>query len=128
MSANRPLREVAVHDLALLVSGFRLQLLDFRIDVTVDEKQIEPAVAIEIEEPDAPAEPARVHADSGRERAILAQAAAGIRVERRGIAGEVRLEDVHPAVAVVVAHGHAHPRLRLAVLAVRAARPPRRYR
>ena len=65
--------QVAIHDLALFVAGFGLELADFRIDVAVDEEQIEPAVAVEIEKADAPAEPPRVEAEAARERAILAQ-------------------------------------------------------
>src|SRR5438128_1899415 len=57
-----------------------------------------------------------------REGAILAQAPAGVGVQRGRIAREVRLEDVHRPVAIVVADGDAHPGLRLAVLAVGASR------
>ena len=77
---------------------------------------------IEIEEADAPSEPARVEADAAGERAVLAEALAGVRVQRRRVAGEVGLEDVDRAVAVVVADRDAHAGLRLAVLAVGAAR------
>ena len=43
-SSKRPLPQVAVDDLALLVARLGLQLLDFRIDVAVHEEEIEPAV------------------------------------------------------------------------------------
>ena len=66
-SSNRPFREIAIDDLPLLVSGLGLQPLDLGIDVAVDEEQVEPAVVIEIEEPDAPPEPARVQADRRRQ-------------------------------------------------------------
>src|SRR3954471_16341377 len=89
--------------------------------MAVDEKEIEPAVAVEIEKADAPAEPARIDADAAGERTVVARAVAGVRVERGGIAGEIRLEHVHRPIAIVVADGEAHARLRLAVLAVGAA-------
>src|SRR4029079_12770773 len=113
---------VWLDDLPLLVAGFGLELPHFGVDVAVDEEEIEPSVVIEIDERGAPAEPARVHADARGKRAVVAQAAAAVLVERRRVAGEVRLEDVHRAVAIVVADGDAHARLRLAVLAVGAAR------
>src|SRR4030095_13727360 len=116
------LAAVAIDDLALLVSGFGRDLPDFRIHVAVREEQIEPAVVVEIDERGAPPEPPRVQADAGREGAILAEPVAGVGIQRRRIAGEVRLEDVQGAVAIVVADRDAHAGLRLAVLAVGAAR------
>ena len=113
--------EVAVDDLALLVARLGLEPLDLGIDVAVDEEEIEPAVVVEIDEADAPAEPARVEADAGGERAVVAEALAAVRVQRRGVAGEVGLEEIDRAVAVVVADRDAHAGLRLAVLAVGAA-------
>ena len=65
--------QVAVDDLALFVAGLGLDLANLGIDVTVDEKQIEPAVAVEIDETDAQPEPARVEPEAGRERAVLAE-------------------------------------------------------
>src|SRR4051812_12054408 len=51
---------VAIHDLALFVSRFRFHLAHFGIDVAIGEKQIEPAVVVEIGESSAPPEPARI--------------------------------------------------------------------
>jgi hypothetical protein len=113
--------EVPVDDFALLVARFGLEAINFRIDMSVDEKEIEPAVVVEIDKADAPAEPPRVEADAAGKRTILTGALAGVGVERRGVAGEVRLEDVERAVAIVVADRDAHSRLRLSILAVGAA-------
>ena len=41
---------VAIDDLALLVAGLGLQLLDLGIDVAVDEEEVEPAVVVEVDE------------------------------------------------------------------------------
>ena len=60
--------------------------------------------------------------DAAGERPVLAESLAEVGVQRRGVAGEVRLDDVDGAVAIVVADAHAHAGLRLAVLAVGAAR------
>src|SRR5262245_29653398 len=116
-----PVAQVAIDDLPLLIRRLGLDLLDLRVDVAIDQEQIEPAVEIEIEEADTPAEPARVEADAAREGAVLAQAVAAVRVERRRVAGEIGLEDVDRAVAIVVAEREPHPGLRLAVLAVSTA-------
>ena len=113
--------EVAVHDLALLVARLRLDPLDLRIDVAIDDEEVEPAVVVEIDEADAPSEPAGVQPDAGGERPIVAEALAAVGVQRRGVAGEVGLEEIDGAIAVVVADRDAHPGLRLAVLAVGAA-------
>ncbi len=111
---------VAVHDLPLFVRGFRRNMADLRIHVSVGEEDVEPAVVVEVGEAGAPPQPPRVHAEPGVERPVLAEAVAAVRVERRGVAGEVRLDDVERAVAVEVADADAHARLRLAVLAERA--------
>ena len=89
--------------------------------MAVHQEQVEEPVQVEIDERHAPPEPARVAADAGGERPVVAQAGARVGVERRGVAGEVGLEDVDAAVAIVVADGDAHARLRPAVLAVGAA-------
>ena len=68
-----PVAEVAIDDFALLVAGFGLELPHLGIDVAVDEEQIEPAIAVEIEEADAPAKPARVEAEAAGERAVFAR-------------------------------------------------------
>src|SRR6185503_15662205 len=65
-------------------------------------------------------EPAAVQPQTRVERSVLAVAASGVRVERGGIAGEVRLQDVEPAVPVEISHADTHAGLRLAVLAVGA--------
>ena len=114
--------QIAIHDLPLLVAGLGLETLDLRVDVAVDEEQVEPAVLVEIEEPDAPPEPPRVQADAARKRPVLAQPLPVVGVQRRRVAGEIGLEDVDGPVAIVITDRDAHAGLRFAVLAVGAAR------
>ena len=113
--------QVQIHHLPLLVAGFGLQLRDLGIHVSIGQKQIRPAVVVEIDPAGAPAEPARVDADAGGERAVLAESVARVRIQRRRVARKVRLEYVHRSVAIVVADRDAHAGLWLAVLAVGAA-------
>ena len=113
--------EIAIDDLALLVTRFGLELNHFRINVAVGQKQIQPAVVVEVDPARAPSQPPRVDADSSRKRPILAVPVARVGVERRRVAGEIRFEHVHRPVAIVVADGDAHAGLRLPVLTVRAA-------
>ena len=112
--------EIAVHDLALLVSGFGRELLHLRIDMTVGEEQVQPAVVVEVQEGSPPAQPPGVDAHAAHEGPVVAVAVPAVAVQRRGVPGEVGLEDVHEPVAVVVANRDTHPRLGLAVLAERA--------
>src|SRR5262245_36787377 len=123
---ERALTLVLIEDFALRVAGLGGQLLDFGVDVAVDQEDVEPAVVVEIHEPAAPAEEARIDADAGGEGHVVeAQAGrlhAKVAVERRGVAGEVGLEDVEQPVAVVIADAHAHSGLRLSVTAVSRAR------
>ena len=55
-------------------------------------------------------------------------AAAVVAVERRHLLGEVRADDVEPAVGIVVAHADAHAGERDAILVERACRPAPRSR
>src|SRR3954470_12735944 len=71
---------VAIHDLALFVSRLRLHLAHFRIHVAIGQKEIEPAVIIEIGESSAPPEPSRIQANARRKCPVVAKPRAGIRV------------------------------------------------
>ena len=66
--------QVLIHEaFTLLITSLRLELRDFGVDVTVDQKQIQPAVGIEIDEADSPAKPSRIEADAAPERPVLTQ-------------------------------------------------------
>ena len=52
--------QILVEQLALRVSGFGFQLLDFRIDVAVTDQDVGPAVVIHVEKSAAPAQELRV--------------------------------------------------------------------
>ena len=86
-------------------------LRDLRVDVAVREQDVRPAVVVEVEEVDAEAEVLPVHAEAGAQARLL-EGAAVVAVERRHLLGEVRPDDVQPAVAVVVADADAHARER----------------
>src|SRR3954447_3946145 len=91
---------VAIHDLALFVSRFRFHLAHFGIDVAVGEKEIEPAVIIEVDETGAPPEPARIQPDARGECPVVAEPGTGIRIQGRRVAGKIRLEDIHRPIAI----------------------------
>src|SRR5581483_9524285 len=55
-----------------------------------------------------------IHADAARISAVLESGVTKIGVERVSIAREIRLYNVQFPVAIVVANGNAHARLRLA--------------
>src|SRR4051812_1210432 len=80
--AEPSIPQVAINDLRLLVCRLRFQRIDFRVDVAVDQEEIEPAVVIEVEESSTPAEPACVDADAAREGPVFTPSAAGVRVKR----------------------------------------------
>ena len=93
-SWNRPVRRLRYTTFRCLYPASVLMTLDLGVDVTVDEEQVEPAILVEIQEPDAPPEPAGVHADASRKRPVFARPLPVVGVQRRRIAGKVGLEDV----------------------------------
>ena len=105
--------QVAIEIFVFGVFQIGVRPVDFRIDVAVRHQNVEPAVVIHVEEADAPAEQARIDAQTAWIGAVFEVAVAEIRVQRIGVAGEVCFDDVEVAVAVVVADGDAHAGLRL---------------
>ena len=103
-----PVAFVVVDDALLLEVGVRKPLLDFWIHVTVDLNDVRPAVVIVIYEPAAPADVIVVHADSGSEGDVAEGTVAVVVKEVTGIISEVGLENVKPAVSVVVRHPDSH--------------------
>ena len=63
--------QVAVEIFALGVGGVHLGAVDLGIDVAVGDKDVEPAIVIEVDEADAPAEKARVDAQAGLVGAVV---------------------------------------------------------
>ena len=107
--------QIAIEILALGVGRIHLRAIDLGIHVAVGDEDVEPAIVIDVDEADAPAEQARIDAEACLVGAIVERAVAEIHKERIGIAGEIGLHDIEHAVAVVIANGNAHAGLRLAV-------------
>ena len=70
--------------------------------MTVDDEEIGPAVVVDVGEHGAPAEGVGVDAEAGWEGYVGEGAVAVSVVEGGGVVGEVGLEEVEVAVAVVV--------------------------
>ena len=96
--------------------------------MAVYDQQIREAVIVDIREHRAPAERVQVDPQTGRERHIGKRPVAVRVVERGGIVGEVRLEEVEVPVAVIVGGGRAHASLLAAVFVEGRARVRRRHR
>src|SRR5216684_1594874 len=107
--------KIAVEQLPLGIASLGLQLLDFRVDVSVAYKDVRPAVVVEIKEAAAPAQKLRVRTQACRESCVFKTSAAQIVVERGRVAGEVGLDQVEISVQIIVGGGNSHAGLRLAV-------------
>src|SRR5258706_3363970 len=83
--------------------------------MAVADQNVRPAIVIEVEKAAAPAQKLRVCAQACCEGCILEVAATEVVVERRRIAGEVRLYEVEIAIEIVVGGGDAHAGLGLAI-------------
>ena len=89
--------------------------------MAVHQQQVGPAIVVEVEEHGSPAKILGVQAEASSGRRISEGSGFVVVQQRRGVVGEVGLEDVEPAVAVVVGHRRAHSRLRAAVFIERGA-------
>lgn len=98
------------------VPASRINLFDVVEHVTLRDKQIFPAVIVEIGPTHAPAGAARRDArQPGCQARVAKQTTALIVIERVDLAGEVGHDQVGAAVVVVVAEVGAHPGVRFAV-------------
>ena len=113
--------QIPVHEPRILERLAEVVLVDLRIDVAIDLDDVGPAVVVVVDKPAAPCDIIVVDADAGVERQIGESSVAVVVIEVAGVVGEVGLEDIEPAVAVVVGHGHAHACLLVAVVVVGAA-------
>ena len=103
--------------------------IHFGVDMPVGAKQIRVTVVIVVEESGGPAEIRnRGLADTRRVGDVGKQALAVVVKEDVIVVGESGDEDVHPAIAVVVAHGHTHAGHFLAVAGIRDTRRNTRFR
>ncbi len=90
--------------------------VDFGIDVAVDEEQIGPAVIVEIEKHDAPAEILRVQSKPGGKGFVVEGAVAVVAVKRGSVVGEIGFEKVEFPVAVIIRNSRSHASLLAAVV------------
>src|SRR6266480_1615623 len=99
--------------------------LDLGIDVSVDLHNVGPAIVVVVEKSATPSHVPVIDSNAGGERDIGESSVSVVVIEIAGVVGKVRLEDVEPAIAVVVGDSDSHARLLVAIVAVSA---PRRHR
>ncbi len=88
----------------------------------VDLHNVRPTVVVVIEEAAAPRHVLVVDPDARREGHVAKSPIAIVAIKVAGVVGKVGLENVEPAVAIVIGHADAHARLLVAVFAVGDAR------
>ena len=108
---------------SLLEEGFgEMSVVDTRIDVSVRDEDVLPAVVIDIKEGRSPPQVLGVHRQVGADGLVAEKHLAFVAIQGMGVTGEVRLEEIEVAVPVVVAGGDSHARLFHAVEVVGRAR------
>src|SRR5947208_16930116 len=88
---------------------------------TIVMQDVQPAGNIEINEAATPSNVLVVDADARGECNVTKGSVAVVVIEVARVVGEVGLENIKPAVAVIIGDGNAHSGLFVAVLAVGAA-------
>ena len=114
--------QVPIDEARILESLADLVASNLGIDVTVDLHEVGPAIVVVVDEAAAPGHVLVIDADAGGESDVGESSVAVVVIKVAGIVGEVGLENIEPAVAVVIADGHAHAGLLVAILAVGASR------
>lgn len=98
-----------------------LVIVDLGINMAVDLDDVGPAVVVIVDEAAAPRHVVAVYANAGCESDVAEGSIAVVVVQVARVVGEVGLEDVEPAIAVVVGYRNTHPSLFMAVVVVGAA-------
>src|SRR5580658_10251677 len=93
---------------------------DFRVYVSVHLKNIRPSVVVVIDERAAPRNVPVVNPDSRGKRCVGKSPIAVVAIEVASVVREVRLKNIEPSIAVVIADRNTHPCLLVAVFAVGA--------
>src|SRR5689334_425066 len=96
-------------------------VFNFWINVSVGDENVRPAIVIIIEETSTPAQVFDVRAESSVERPKAKVSIALIAVEVRHVVLKVCLQDIQPAVTVVISGGDSHTRLLAPILVIREA-------
>src|SRR5439155_26159540 len=89
--------KIVVDGFGLAIADVQIQALNFRVDVAARHKDIRPAVVVEVKEAASPAQIPGIGPEPGRERYVVVKPVACVVIERCGVFGEVRLEDIEPA-------------------------------
>src|SRR5215510_5352947 len=98
-----------VQKILLMELRFRMALaFKFRVNMPIGNKDVRPAVVIIIEEAAAPAQIFQIETQFGVESSEGEAAVVLVAIEIRHIIFKVRLENVEPAIAIVVGRGNAH--------------------
>src|ERR1035438_1412661 len=119
-----PISEVAIDDACFPERLTYVLLINGRVNVAVYLQDVRPAIVVVIKETASPLDSLGIEFHAGLKCHFCVGSVAIVVVEVRRIVCEIGLEDIEPAVAVVIRHTHAHAGLLDAVLAVRA---PRHY-
>src|ERR1700732_2949317 len=108
--------EIFVDYTRVFVSLAEVVFVDLRIDVSVDLNDVLPAVVVVVDKATSPGYVAIVDANAGCRGQIAEGPVAVVVIEVAGVIGEVGLEDVEPAVTVVIGQGDTHSCLLVAVV------------
>src|ERR1019366_5303036 len=93
-----------------LVAGVNVDVLavDFREYVAVHHHEPLPAAVLEVQEGATPVYETRVSRQPRGHRNVVKLAVARVAIEQRALVGEVRAENVEPAVPVIIGRGKPH--------------------
>src|SRR5947199_10608939 len=107
--------QVSLEQLALRISGFGFELLDFWIYMPVTDQDVWPAIVVHIKKSAAPAKVLRVRAEAGGKSCIFKIRAAEVVIKRRRVAREISFNDIEIAVHLVCRLLLEKTNLRLAI-------------
>src|SRR5205807_2678720 len=94
---------------------------DFGVDVPVDLHDVGPAVIVVIDEAASPSNVASIDSEARGKANVTEAAIAVVVVDVDSVVGEVGLENVEPAVAIVIGDTDAHAGLLVAIFTVSTA-------
>src|ERR1700678_4105561 len=88
-----------------------MKLVHLRIDMSIGEDEIGPAIIVKVKKHGAPPQILCVQAKSCGKGNIRKDSATVIAVQGRGVVGKIGFENIQPSVAVVIRDGSTHTRL-----------------